>query len=124
MTVAGIVDAGGAEDNQVFVNLPVAQDLAGLTGQIGLVQLRIKRKPKTITAYAQRLSTALPGLEVRPIRQVTDVEGELLSRIRLLILSMVLLILVLTGLVSWRRWRRWRWNDGRCWANESPGWLD
>src|SRR6267143_1616817 len=54
--------------------------------------------PKTITAYAQRLSTALPGLEVRPIRQVTDVEGELLSRIRLLILSMVLLILVLTGL--------------------------
>ncbi len=98
MTVAGIVDAGGAEDNQVLVNLPVTQELAGLTGQIGLVQLSINGTPKTITAYAQRLATALPSFEVRPIRQVTEAEGELLSRIRLLILSMVLLILVLTGL--------------------------
>ncbi len=98
MTVAGIVDAGGAEDNQVFVNLPVTQELAGLTGQIGLVQLSINGTPKTIAAYAQRLATALPSFEVRPIRQVTEAEGELLSRIRLLILSMVLLILVLTGL--------------------------
>jgi putative ABC transport system permease protein len=98
MTVAGIVDAGGAEDNQVLVNLPVTQELAGLTGQIGLVQLSITGTPKTITAYAQRLATALPSFEVRPIRQVTEAEGELLSRIRLLIVSMVLLILVLTGL--------------------------
>lgn len=98
MTVAGIVDAGGAEDNQVFVNLPVAQDLAGMTGQIGLVQLSINGASKTVAAYAQRLATALPGFEVRPIRQVTEAEGELLNRIRLLILSMVLLILILTAL--------------------------
>jgi putative ABC transport system permease protein len=98
LTVAGIVDAGAAEDNQVFVNLPVAQELAGLGGQIGLVQLSVNGTPKTIEAYAQRLRTALPGFEVRPIRQVTEAEGELLARIRLLIVSMVLLILVLTGL--------------------------
>jgi len=98
ITIAGVVDVGGAEDNQVLVNLPVTQDLAGLTGQIGLVQLSVNGTPKTITSYAQRLATSLPGFEVRPIRQVTEAEGELLSRIRLLILSMVLLILVLTGL--------------------------
>jgi putative ABC transport system permease protein len=98
MTLTGIVDAGGAEDSQVFVNLPVVQELAGLTGRIGLLQLSINGPPQTITAYAQRLATVLPSFEVRPIRQVTEAEGELLSRIRLLILSMVLLILVLTGL--------------------------
>jgi putative ABC transport system permease protein len=98
MTVAGIVDAGGPEDNQVFVNLPVAQQLAGLTGQIGVMQLSIKGTSKTIESYAQRLAANLPGFEVRPVRQVTEAEGELLNRIRLLILSMVLLILVLTGL--------------------------
>ena len=98
LTVAGVVDAGGAEDNQVFVDLHVTQFLAGLTGQIGLVQLSINGTPKTITTYAQRLATALPDVEVRPIRQVTEAEGELLARIRLLIFSMVLLILVLTGL--------------------------
>jgi putative ABC transport system permease protein len=98
LTVIGIVDAGGAEDNQVFVQLPEVQSLAGFPGQIGLVQLSVRGATKTISDYAARLATALPAYEVRPIRQVTEAEGDLLNRIRLLIVSMVLLILVLTAL--------------------------
>jgi putative ABC transport system permease protein len=37
-------------------------------------------------------------VQVRPIREVTDAEGRLLGRIRLLIVSMIALILVLTAL--------------------------
>jgi putative ABC transport system permease protein len=98
MTVAGIVDAGGTEDSQVFVNLPVAQELADLNGQIGLVQISVSGTSKTIETLMGQLASALPGLELRPIRQVTQAEGELLSRIRLLIILMVLLILALTVL--------------------------
>ena len=50
--VAGIVDAGGAEDNQIFVNLPVAQNLAGLQGKIELVQLSV--------SGTRRASRAMP----------------------------------------------------------------
>lgn len=96
--VVGILEAGGAEDNQVFMNLADAQKLAGLPGQIGLVQLSVTGTPKTIADYAARLATSLPSFEVRPIRQVTQAEGELLNRIRLLIIAMVVLILVLTAL--------------------------
>jgi putative ABC transport system permease protein len=53
---------------------------------------------QTIAEYAGHLSRALPSLDVHPIRQVTEAEGELLNRIRLLVVSMVLLILVLTML--------------------------
>jgi putative ABC transport system permease protein len=98
LTVAGILDAGGAEDNQVFVNLPVAQNLAGLPGKIELVQLSVGGTSAGIAQYAERLSRAIPGYDVRPIRQVTEAEGNLLSRTRLLIVSMVVLILVLTAL--------------------------
>ena len=98
LTVVGIVDAGGAEDNQVFLQLPEAQSLAALPGQIGLAQLSVRGTAKSISDYAARLATALPAYEVRPIRQVTEAEGDLLNRIRLLIVSMVLLILVLTAL--------------------------
>ena len=98
LRVAGIVDAGGAEDSQVFVNLPVAQNLAGLEGQIQLVQLSVSGTAGSIGGYAGQLASSLPGYDVRPIRQVTEAEGSLLSRTRLLILSMVLLILVLTAL--------------------------
>ncbi|MGA8025160.1 MAG: FtsX-like permease family protein, partial [Candidatus Acidiferrales bacterium] len=54
---------------------------------------------KTIADYTARVSSALPaGVQVRPIRQVTEAEGALLGRIQLLIISMVLLILILTAL--------------------------
>jgi putative ABC transport system permease protein len=98
LNVAGIVDAGGAEDSQVFVNLPVAQKLAGLEGQIQLVQLSVSGTAGGIGNYAGQLASSLPGYDVRPIRQVTDAEGNLLNRTRLLIISMVVLILVLTAL--------------------------
>jgi putative ABC transport system permease protein len=97
LSVAGIVDSGGAEDSHIFVNLPVAQALANLDGQIGQVQLSVRGTPASIESFARELSSALPGFEVRPIRQVAQGEGELLARIRLLIFSMVLLILCLTG---------------------------
>jgi putative ABC transport system permease protein len=97
-TVAGIVDAGGTEDNQVFVGLAEAQSLAKLPGKISVAQLSVSGASNSISNYAARLATALTAYEVRPIRQITEAEGDLLSRIRLLIVSMVVLILVLTAL--------------------------
>ncbi|MGB8540169.1 MAG: ABC transporter permease [Candidatus Acidiferrales bacterium] len=96
--VIGIVDAGGAEDNQVFVELAAAQDLAGLPGEISFAQLSVSGTTAGISSYATRLASALRAYEVKPIRQVTEAEGDLLSRIRLLIVSMIVLISVLTAL--------------------------
>ncbi len=98
LTVAGVASAGGTEDNQVFVNLPVAQQLAGLPGRVGLVQLSVAGSPARIEAFTKRLAAALPGLEVRPLRQLAEAEGYLLGRIRLLIFLTVVLILALTAL--------------------------
>ncbi len=98
LRVAGIIDSGAAEDDQVFVNLPVAQTLAGTPGGIGLWQLSVSGTSASIGAYATRLAAALPTASVRPIREVTEAEGNLLHRTRLLIASMVALILVLTAM--------------------------
>jgi putative ABC transport system permease protein len=98
LTVAGIVDAGGSEDNQIFVNLAVAQTLAGATNKIELVQLSVPGSPDEIRGVQSRLQSALPGLVVKPIPQITEAEGKLLRRIHFLIFSTGLLILVLTAL--------------------------
>jgi len=98
LRVAGVVESGAEQDNQVFVELPVAQSLAGTPHEIGLVQLSVNSAPKAMASIEARLGAELPGDEVRPIRQVTDAEVALLGRIRLLIASMVILILVLTAL--------------------------
>ncbi len=98
LTVAGVASAGGTEDNQVFLNLAVAQQLAGLERRIGLVQMSVNGSPVQIEALTSRLAAMLPGYEVRPVRQLAEAEGQLLGRIRLLIFSTVILILALTAL--------------------------
>ena len=90
----GIIDAGGAEDNQVFLELAEVQDLAGLPGQISFAQLSVSGTTAAISHYAERLASTLPAYEVKPIRQITEAEGDLLGRIRLLIVSMIVLISV------------------------------
>lgn len=97
-SIAAILDSGGPEDNQIFAALPAVQRLAGLPGEIGLVQISVAGSPTVIAAYMNALAAALPQFEVRPIREVTEAEGDLLGRIRLLVVSMVLLILILTAL--------------------------
>jgi len=98
LSVAGVADAGGSEDNQIFVNLPVAQKLAGLEGKIELIQLSVPGSASQIRSVADKLQAAFPALEVKPIPQITEAEGNLLHRIRFLIFSTGLLILVLTAL--------------------------
>jgi putative ABC transport system permease protein len=98
MPVSAVLDTGGAEDDQILAPLVVVQKLAGLSGRIEFEQLRVKGDAAQITAYAQRLATALPRYEVRPIPQATQAEANLLKRTRLLVGSMVVLILVLTAL--------------------------
>ncbi|MGB6823065.1 MAG: ABC transporter permease [Candidatus Acidiferrales bacterium] len=98
LAVAGVTDAGGSADNQIFVNLPVAQELAGLDGKIELIQLSVPGSAAQIRTVADELQAAFPALEVKPIPQITEAAGKLLQRIRFLIFSMGLLILVLTAL--------------------------
>jgi putative ABC transport system permease protein len=98
LEVAGIVSTGGAEDSQVFVNLPVAQALAGVGERVGLVEISVNGSPEQVQNFVTRLAAQAPELEVRPLRQITQAEGQLLGRLRLLLLTTVVLVLALTGL--------------------------
>ncbi|HTS11575.1 MAG TPA: ABC transporter permease [Candidatus Limnocylindrales bacterium] len=97
-TVSGVLDTGGPEDNQIFIDLAVVQRFAELPGGVSLVELNASGAASDVSAAVNRLQAAFPDFDVHPIRQVTAAEGDLLGRIRLLIAATVLLILVLTSL--------------------------
>jgi putative ABC transport system permease protein len=97
LQVAGIIDAGGTEDNQIFIPLAVAQKLAQRSGA-ELIEMSIRGTSASLARSTERLAGALPGYDVRPIQAVTQAEANLLDRTRLLIALMVVLILVLTAL--------------------------
>src|SRR5207248_2286546 len=82
LRVAGIVTAGSSEDSQIFVGLPLAQELAGLGARASLIQITARGSASEIEDAIKRLSATLPGLQVQPLRQLAQAEGRLLERIR------------------------------------------
>lgn len=96
--IQAVIESGDTADDEIFVNLLAAQQLSGLRGRISLVQLSANPTPGAVAGVAGKLQSALPGLQVSPIREVTQAEGDLLHRIHLLVVSMSVLILSLTAL--------------------------
>ncbi len=96
--VAGVITAGDDEDDQVIANLAAVQALSGLADRVQMIQLRMSGSPQEFQSFASQIKSAVPGIEVRPIRQISEAEGSLLGRIQLLMLSMSILILALTAL--------------------------
>lgn len=98
LTVTGIVTTGGSEDDQILTSLSVAQELANLPDRVSLVQISVAGTTSEIQAVNNRLTDALPGLDVRPVRQIAAAEGSILGRIRGMLFWTIALILALSGL--------------------------
>jgi putative ABC transport system permease protein len=89
---------GGAEDDQIFVNLMQVQLVAGLPEAISLVEVRIPGTPRQIEQATGALQRAIPGADVRPIRQLAEGEAKIYNRISGLLTATVGIVLLLTGL--------------------------
>ena len=96
--IATIVTTGAVEDDQVVIPLASLRTILGIGPQISLVELSIPGETRAVERSVQTLQGLLPGLQVRPIRQVVYSEGKVLGTIRWLLLSLTILILVIIGL--------------------------
>ncbi len=97
-TATVVPETGGQEDNQVSAGLRETQELIGRPGKLSLIRIRVTGQPAAIAAAVQKFAQALPDLDVQPIRQIAEAEGQILGRIRGLIVATVALILALTAL--------------------------
>jgi putative ABC transport system permease protein len=96
--IALVILGGGAEDSQILPHLDVAQRLAGLPGQISIIQLTVPGTSQQVDRYITDLQKRLPDAEVRPIRQFTEGEARIYNRISGLLTATVGIVLLLTGL--------------------------
>lgn len=91
-----ILKTGGPEDGQVFVALANAQTLFNLPGQISVVQINASGASAQIEQYTRQVRGKLPGAEVRPLRQFSEAQARIYSRISGLLTAATALILTLT----------------------------
>ena len=106
--VTGVLNSGSSEDSSIVVPLSYAQSLAGQSGQYRKLYVSAltkpedafaRKDPKTMTpaefdqwyctpyisAIALQISEELKGTDVRVIRRVAEGEGQILSRVQMLL---------------------------------------
>jgi putative ABC transport system permease protein len=89
---------GDAQDSQIVVNLDTAQRLASLPGKVSLIQLSVAGIPREIREYIAALAQNIPAADVHGLRQFTDAEAKIYTRVSGLLTATTALVLALTGL--------------------------
>ena len=89
---------GDAQDSQIVVNLDAAQRLASLPGKVSLIQVSVAGTPREICDYIATLSQKIPDADVHGLRQFTDAEAKIYTRVSGLLTATTALVLALTGL--------------------------
>jgi putative ABC transport system permease protein len=125
LRVAGLVSTGGDEEEQIFVPLPVAQELLGLRKGADKVLVSALVEPEEnlrkdlrgvdpskmtpeqyetwycspiMGAVTKQIEEALPGTKARPIRRIAEAEGAFLGKVGLLMTLLTLTALAAAGL--------------------------
>ena len=105
LRIASVVATGASEDDEVFVPLAALQRLAGAEGKISLVELSVPGDPhevdgaiRALQAGLARAGSGVTDVEVRPVRQIAQTEGQVLGTILGLVVWLTILILVIIAL--------------------------
>jgi putative ABC transport system permease protein len=95
LTVVGIVATDGHEDNQIFVNLPVAQNLTGRFNKVHTVQVSALCNACPVDTFASEIMDVIPYAEARTVKQLVSAEMNILNKI-----SSMMFLITIVGLLA------------------------
>jgi putative ABC transport system permease protein len=95
LTIVGIIETEGYEDNQIFVNLQVAQELTNRPGKIHTIQVSALCNACPVEAFVEEIQTNIPYVEARTVKQLASAEMNILGKIE----NMMFLITIV-GLIA------------------------
>jgi putative ABC transport system permease protein len=90
---AGFFHSGSDDDSRVYIPLEHFVQLTGIRPNIAL--LRIEGKPQQIQNAISQLSAGLPGVEVKPVRQITQAQTAVVGKTRSVVLASSAAVVVL-----------------------------
>src|SRR5215472_13920156 len=105
LTPAGTVRTGAGEDSRVYLSVADFQRWTGL--RPSLVEIAAYGSGQEVASLLEQLQRAAPNTDVRPVRQITEGEANILGKTRSTLLSSASLIVftgalcVLATLMGW-----------------------
>jgi len=96
LTVIGIIETEGHEDNQIFVNLPVAQNLTGRPNEVHTVQVSALCNACPVDTFAEEIEGKIAYVEGRTVKQLVSAEMSILGKVE----DMMFLVTIVALLAS------------------------
>jgi putative ABC transport system permease protein len=96
LRVAGLLETGGSEENQIVVDLQTAQTLTGRRGALSLIEARAPSRK--LASLTRDLGSSIPDAEVRTPILVAKAEERLVQRLERLLLLVSIVVLGASGL--------------------------
>ena len=93
---SGSLQTGSAEDSRVYVSMDDFEKWSRV--QPSTIEIAASGSPDEVSAVIGKLREALPGVEVRPVRQIMEGEARVLSKTRATLLAAAILIILTTAL--------------------------
>ncbi len=94
---AGRLRTGAAEDSRIYLDLRQFEQWTGV--QPSSIEIAVAGTPSEIETTMQAFRAALPGAEVRPVRQMVEGEARVLDKTRATLLAAIAII-ILTATLS------------------------
>jgi putative ABC transport system permease protein len=105
LTPAGLLQTGAAEDSRIYLDQTEFQNWTGVSPTT--IELAVNGSPEEIQQGIAKLAAALPGADVRPVRQIMEGEANVLNKTRATLYASATLVVltsalcVLATLIGW-----------------------
>ena len=96
MTVTGILETGGSEEEYVYLSM---EDLNGLTGgsdKLDVVELSVSADQSELEQYGSDIENNVDDVTPRLVKRVTESESTVLTKLQALVFLVTAVVLVLT----------------------------
>jgi putative ABC transport system permease protein len=98
LTVLGTIETDGNEDNQIFVNLHVAQNLSDRFDKVHTIQVSALCNACPVDTFASEIMEVIPYAEARTVKQLVSAEMNILGKIENMMFLVTLVALLASAL--------------------------
>ncbi len=96
LTITGILDTGGSEEDFVYLTLADMEKLTGEVSAFDVAELSVSAQSDVLSRYAEKIGEAVPAVGAHLVKRVTASETTVLSKLQALVLLVTIVVLALT----------------------------
>lgn len=96
LTVSGILQTGGNEEDCVYVDMADVEKISGKTGLVDVAECSISSAGADLQKYAELIEENVPAIKASLVKRVTQSEGTVLSKLQALVYIVTIIVLILT----------------------------